>query len=74
MRDKEHSFGFAHRLDAICSGLLLVAVTFEASALLQCQFSLGSLTREYTVFCHGSVSLNFQEVDVHILQSGEADT
>ena len=47
-------------------------MTFEASALLQWQFSGGILTREYMVFCHGSGPLKLQEVDVHIFHSGEA--
>ena len=72
VHDKVRSFGFAHRLDTICSGLLLAAVTFETSALLQWQFSGGILMREYMVFCAGRVPLKLQEVDVRIFHSGEA--
>ena len=72
MNDKEHSFGFAHRLDVICSGLLLAAVTFEASALLQWQLSGGILMREYMVFSAGRMPLKLQEIDVRIFHSGGA--
>ena len=71
---KEHSFGFAHRLDKICSGLLLAAVTTEASSFLQWQLSGGIIMRECVVFCHESMLLKLQEVDVHIFHSGWART
>ena len=49
--DKEHPIMLAHRLDAICSGLVLVTMTSEGSALLTWQFSGGIVMREYMVFC-----------------------
>ena len=50
-QDKEHPNMVAHRLDAICSGLVLVAMTSEGSALLTWQFSGGIVMREYMVSC-----------------------
>ena len=43
--DKERQYGFAHRLDAICSGLLLAAVALEVGTLLKWQMSHGTLMR-----------------------------
>ena len=70
VHDNERQFGLAHRLDTICSGLLLAAVTFEAYTLLKWQLSRGTLMHEYMVFCHGSALSKLQEVDVHIFQPG----
>ena len=43
--DKKRQHGLAHRLDAICSGLLLAPVTLEVGTLLKWQISCGTLTR-----------------------------
>ena len=72
VHDKERAIGLAHRLDAICSGLLLAAVNIEASALLKWQIKGGILIRAYKVYCHRLVPLTLQEVDVNIFHSGDA--
>ena len=70
VHDVEYSCGLAHRLDTICSGLLLATMMVEASIPLQWQLSGGILMREYMVICHESMPLKSQEVDVHIFHAG----
>ncbi len=47
--------GIVHRLDKETSGLLLVAKTSEAFALLQAQFAKREVKKKYTALVHGIV-------------------
>jgi 23S rRNA-/tRNA-specific pseudouridylate synthase len=48
-----HSIGFIHRLDAPCSGILLVSQTHDACYFLQWQLHVDALIRDYAVHCYG---------------------
>merc|ERR1719198_1949977 len=50
--DAEHNCGFIHRLDVPCSGLILVAKTYEAYYDLVVQLNAGKIIRDYIVLCH----------------------
>ncbi|CAE7561882.1 rluD, partial [Symbiodinium sp. CCMP2456] len=51
--DAAHWHGFLHRLDVPCSGLVLLATTYEAFYDLQLQLHTGELERDYALLCHG---------------------
>ena len=53
--DRDHAFGFLHRLDVPSSGLILSAATYAAFYDLQLQLVCGRLLRDYVVLCHGHV-------------------
>ena len=53
--DISHHYGFLHRLDTSCSGLILTAKTYEAYYHLKFQLSVGTLVRDYVVLCHGCI-------------------
>ncbi|CAE7566752.1 rluC [Symbiodinium sp. CCMP2456] len=53
--DRDHAFGFLHRLDIPSSGLILSAATYAAFYDLQLQLVCGRLLRDYVVLCHGHV-------------------
>eukprot|EP00929_Paragymnodinium_shiwhaense_P100476 TRINITY_DN62816_c0_g1_i1.p1 TRINITY_DN62816_c0_g1~~TRINITY_DN62816_c0_g1_i1.p1 ORF type:complete len:1056 (-),score=222.46 TRINITY_DN62816_c0_g1_i1:153-3320(-) len=59
--DRDHHFGFLHRLDVPCSGLLLVAKTYEAFYDLTAQLSCGQIVRDYLVLCHGYLPLKAED-------------
>lgn len=51
--DSRVRHGIIHRLDVPCSGLLLVAKTFQAYYHLKLLLGIGELIRDYVVLCHG---------------------
>eukprot|EP00439_Symbiodinium_sp_Y106_P074485 s829_g14.t1 len=55
LADTEAGCGFVHRLDAPCSGLILLAKTYEAYYDLLLQMNSGQMVRDYIVLCHGWV-------------------
>eukprot|EP00435_Cladocopium_sp_Y103_P032476 s51_g8.t1 len=55
-KDIEASCGFLHRLDVPCSGLVIVAKTYEAYYDLLLQMNSGDTIRDYVVLCHGRIS------------------
>ncbi|CAE7546415.1 unnamed protein product, partial [Symbiodinium microadriaticum] len=55
LADTEAGCGFVHRLDAPCSGLILLAKTYEAYYDLLLQMNSGQVVRDYIVLCHGWV-------------------
>ncbi|CAE7275958.1 unnamed protein product [Symbiodinium natans] len=55
LADPEAGCGFLHRLDAPCSGLILVAKTYEAYYDLLLQMNSGQVVRDYIILCHGWV-------------------
>ncbi|CAJ1438862.1 unnamed protein product, partial [Effrenium voratum] len=54
--DRQHWHGFLHRLDVPCSGLLLLATSYEAFYDLQLQLHVGDLARDYVLLCHGCLA------------------
>eukprot|EP00929_Paragymnodinium_shiwhaense_P057885 TRINITY_DN28991_c0_g2_i5.p1 TRINITY_DN28991_c0_g2~~TRINITY_DN28991_c0_g2_i5.p1 ORF type:complete len:660 (-),score=155.85 TRINITY_DN28991_c0_g2_i5:61-2040(-) len=54
--DSRHGCGFLHRLDVPCSGLIVVAKTYEAYYDLLVQLNLQTIARDYIVLCHGHMS------------------
>ncbi|CAJ1372643.1 unnamed protein product [Effrenium voratum] len=52
-QDREHNYGFLHRLDVPSSGLILLARSYEAFYDLQLQLHCGQLQRSYTALSHG---------------------
>lgn len=52
-KDPRHWHGFLHRIDVPCSGLILLAKTYEAFYDLQLQLQIGEILRDYVVLCHG---------------------
>lgn len=61
--DMEANCGFLHRLDVPCSGLVMVAKTYEAYYDLLLQMNSGSTLRDYVVLCHGHVDVGLRRVD-----------
>eukprot|EP00746_Dinoflagellata_sp_MGD_P053612 gnl/MRDRNA2_/MRDRNA2_23560_c0_seq1.p1 gnl/MRDRNA2_/MRDRNA2_23560_c0~~gnl/MRDRNA2_/MRDRNA2_23560_c0_seq1.p1 ORF type:complete len:318 (+),score=35.51 gnl/MRDRNA2_/MRDRNA2_23560_c0_seq1:170-1123(+) len=49
-------FGFLHRLDVACSGLLLVGKTHTGLLALRWQLERGSIAREYVIQSHGHIA------------------
>ncbi|CAE8581128.1 unnamed protein product, partial [Polarella glacialis] len=66
LRDVGHQYGFLHRIDVPCSGLVLVAKTHEAFYDLQLQLATGMLERDYVVLCHGFISPRRQEIQARV--------
>ncbi|CAE8627387.1 unnamed protein product, partial [Polarella glacialis] len=64
--DMEHGCGFLHRLDVPCSGLVVVAKTYEAYYDLWLQLNAGSMVRDYAVLCHGFVSPDQTQIDARV--------
>ena len=56
LQDRSHHFGFLHRLDVPCSGLVLMAKTYESYYDLLVQLNGKKIVRDYVVVCHGWVS------------------
>eukprot|EP00434_Breviolum_minutum_P039748 symbB.v1.2.035312.t1/scaffold4706.1/size36105/1 len=56
LSDMEANCGFLHRLDVPCSGLVVVAKTYEAYYDLLLQMNSGVMIRDYVVLCHGHIS------------------
>lgn len=48
--------GLLHRLDAPCSGLILMATTYAAYYDLRSSLDVGALARDYVVLCRGLAS------------------
>merc|ERR1711879_870685 len=53
--DTSHSYGCLHRLDALSSGLIMTAKTYEAYYHLEFQFNVGTVVRDYVVLCQGCI-------------------
>merc|ERR1712032_1352310 len=66
LRNTEHRHGFLHRLDVPCSGLILVAKTYEAYYDLRVQLAAGGISREYVVLCHGWVPPPLQVITARV--------
>ena len=61
--------GLIHRLDAPCSGLLLVAQTYESAYFLKLQLHTCSLVRDYAVHCFDQIPFNLCEIAALLFHS-----
>ena len=65
--------GLIHRLDVPCSGLLLVALTFESAHVLKQQLHTHELVRDYDVLCFEWMPFNLCEIDAALFCSACKD-
>ena len=64
-----HLIGLIHRLDVPCSGLLLVAQTYESAYFLKRQLHTCALVRDYAVHCFDWMPFNLCAIDALLFHS-----
>ncbi|CAK0789521.1 unnamed protein product, partial [Prorocentrum cordatum] len=63
-------FGLLHRLDAPSSGLVLVALSYEALLLLRWQRDTIAIERDYAILCHGHVPPELASIQAPLIKRG----
>ncbi|CAE7803209.1 unnamed protein product, partial [Symbiodinium sp. CCMP2456] len=74
LQSAQHDYGFLHRVDVPCSGLILFAKSFRAYYDLQVQLRAGEIRRDYCVLCHGWFAQGQRRVNALVTWRGDGPT